>query len=76
MNTGTASPEVPASGARRWLRHPLLSPLNVPEDWDRLASAINPLWSLSESRARLVRIVNEAPGVKSLWLKPNRHFKG
>ncbi len=37
---------------------------------------MNPLWSLIEARARVEKIVDEAPGVKSLWLKPNARFKG
>ncbi|MBW8368046.1 MAG: 2Fe-2S iron-sulfur cluster binding domain-containing protein [Arenimonas sp.] len=56
------------------LRSPLLAPLNQPEAWSRLAGAVNPVWSLVESRARVVRVVDEAPGVLSLWLKPNRRF--
>ncbi|HTD28132.1 MAG TPA: iron-sulfur cluster-binding domain-containing protein, partial [Xanthomonadaceae bacterium] len=32
------------------------------------------MWSLTEPRARIVRIVDEAPSVKSLWLKPNARF--
>jgi ferredoxin-NADP reductase len=58
------------------LRSPLLAPLNQAEAWSRLASAVNPAWSLVESRARVVRVVDEAPGVRSLWLKPNRRFGG
>ena len=41
-----------------------------------MASAVNPAWSLVESLARVVRVVDEAPGVRSLWLKPNRRFGG
>jgi ferredoxin-NADP reductase len=58
----------------RLLRHPLWAPFNQPEPWNRLASLVNPLWSLTEPRARVLRIVDEAPGVKSLWLKPNARF--
>lgn len=50
------------------------APFNQPEAWNRLAAAINPLWSLTESMARVHEVVDEAPGVRSLWLKPNRHF--
>jgi ferredoxin-NADP reductase len=56
------------------LRHPLWAPLNRPEHWNRLASALNPVWSFTEPQARVVRVVDEAPGVKSLWLRPNRRF--
>lgn len=66
----------PISAVRRLLGHPLLAPFNARDDWNRLTTAINPLWSPTELRARVLRIVDEAPGVKSLWLKPNRHFLG
>ncbi|MBK8286158.1 MAG: 2Fe-2S iron-sulfur cluster binding domain-containing protein [Ahniella sp.] len=39
-----------------------------------LAQVINPVWSFTEIQARVVRVIDEAPGVKSLWLKPNRRF--
>lgn len=64
------------STVRRVLRSPLLAPLNQVEAWSRLASLVNPAWSLVESRARVVRVVDEAPGVRSLWLKPNGRFGG
>ena len=50
------------------------APFNQPEQWNRLASVINPAWSLTESIARVHEVVDEAPGIRSLWLKPNRHF--
>jgi len=69
-------PKMRFSTVRRVLRSPLLAPLNQAEAWSRLASALNPAWSLVESRARVVRVLDEAPGVRSLWLKPNRRFGG
>lgn len=72
----TNQPKTRLSTVRRALRSPLLAPLNQVEAWSRLASAVNPAWSLVESRARVVRVVDEAPGVRSLWLKPNRRFGG
>jgi ferredoxin-NADP reductase len=69
-------PKERVSTVRRVLRSPLLAPLNQVDAWSRLASAVNPAWSLVESRARVVRVVDEAPGVRSLWLKPNRRFGG
>ena len=67
-------PKARVSTVRRVLGSPLLAPLNQAEAWSRLASAVNPAWSLVESRARVVRVVDEAQGVRSLWLKPNRRF--
>jgi len=65
-----------SSRVRRLWRHPLLAPFNQPEAWDRLITAVNPVWSMTEARARVARVVDEAPDVKSVWLKPNGRFKG
>ncbi|MFY2764693.1 ferredoxin reductase [Arenimonas sp. MALMAid1274] len=58
------------------LRSPLLAPFNHAPAWDRLASLVNPVWSLEEPRGRVVRVVDEAPQVRSLWLRPNGRFRG
>jgi stearoyl-CoA 9-desaturase NADPH oxidoreductase len=75
MNAQVA-PKHAHSRVRKLLRHPLWHPLNKREAWDRLTTAVNPLWSLMEVRARVQNVVDEAPGVKSIWLKPNARFKG
>jgi stearoyl-CoA 9-desaturase NADPH oxidoreductase len=75
MNTPAAEALRPLSPVRRVWRHALLTPFNQLDAWDRLVSRANPLWSLSESKARVVRVEDEAPDVKSIWLKPNHHFK-
>ncbi len=64
------------STVRRIWRSPIWAPLNQPAAWERLTTALNPAWSLSEPRARVVALKDEAPGVRSLWLRPNRHFAG
>jgi len=66
----------PAGASQGIWRHPLWAPLNDAAAWGRLVSAVRPTWSLSEPRARVVRLVDEAPGVKSLWLRPNARFQG
>ncbi len=76
MNKPQAKPKARHSRVRQFLRNPLWAPLNKREAWDRLTTAVNPLWSLLEVRARVMKVVDEAPGVKSLWLKPNARFKG
>ena len=76
MNSPKAKPKTRHSPVRQFLRHPLWAPLNQRSAWDRLATAVNPLWSLMEARARVEKLVDEAPGVKSIWLKPNNRFKG
>jgi ferredoxin-NADP reductase len=69
-------PKQRPSRVRKFLRHPIWAPLNQRAAWDRLTTAVSPLWSLLEARARVVKIVDEAPNVKSIWLKPNARFKG
>jgi ferredoxin-NADP reductase len=74
MTPHHARTETTAPLFSRLLRHPLWAPLNQPNHWDRLAAAINPAWSFTEARARVTRVVDEAHGVKSLWLAPNARF--
>jgi len=69
-------PVKPVSPVRRFLAHPLWAPLNQAEAWSRLASRLDPAWSLTEVRARVLRVVDEAPEVRSVWLRPNRRFTG
>lgn len=64
------------STVRRIWRSPLWAPLNQAAAWERVTTALNPAWSLSEPRARVVAVKDEAPGVRSLWLRPNRRFAG
>lgn len=54
----------------------LVQPLNDTPAWNRLLQLINPLWSLSEIRARIVERVAEDGDTISLWLKPNGHWPG
>ncbi len=65
-----------ASRIRRLWRHPLWAPLNDAAAWDRVLALFDPVRSLTETRARVVRVVDEAPGVRSLWLAPNGRFAG
>lgn len=74
MTTLRSQPKDSPAHVHGFWRHPLWAPFNQPEHWNRLASRVNPLWSLTEPRARVVRIVDEAAGVRSLWLKPNACF--
>jgi len=74
MNSLHATVPTKRSPLRRVLGSPLLAPFNQPQAWDRLTTAIKPTWSWAEPRAKVVRVVDEAPGVRSLWLQPNRRF--
>lgn len=74
--TQPAAAALPRRALRGLWRHPLLAPLNDAEAWGRLARAVNPVWSFTQTRARVLRTVDEAPGVLSLWLQPNARFAG
>lgn len=76
MNQPLASTHRSAATPARWWRHRLLAPFNDIAAWDRLLTRVHPLWSLTDVRARVVRVVDEAPGVRSLWLQPSRRFRG
>ncbi len=80
MRTSTATehrlaPGKPGRLARVW-RHRLWAPLNERQHWDRMIALANPLWSISEPRARVVRVIDETADVRSVWLKPNARFNG
>lgn len=78
QSNGSTAPTVAthSSTIRRWLQHPLLAPFNQPQEWERLLAPVLPAWSWSEPRAHVVRVVDEARGVRSLWLRPNHCFTG
>jgi len=44
--------------------------------WNRLLARIDPAWSLDCVRARVVARVDENADTLSLWLKPNRRWRG
>jgi len=56
--------------------HPLWAPLNDAEAWTRALNLIRPTRSLVEPSARVVRVDSETDKVISLWLRPNRRFRG
>ena len=55
---------------------PLWRPLNDASAWSRIAQLFNRRWSLTECRASVRMVVRECPDVISLYLRPNRRFKG
>ncbi len=57
-------------------RSPWLKPLNDTTAWNSLLQGVNATWSLTDVRARVLRSVQECRDVVSLYLKPNRLFKG
>lgn len=71
----TLAPE-PAGLLRSFLNSPWLRPLNDLSALEDLVSLVDPLWSLSRVRARVVAARREAPGVRTLTLEPNRLWRG
>jgi ferredoxin-NADP reductase len=76
MRPANAPPTGKISSIRRLWRHALWAPLNDVQAWNRLVGVMNLSWSFTETTARVQRVVDEAPGVRSLWLRPNRRFAG
>ncbi|WP_395771612.1 flavin reductase family protein [Arenimonas sp.] len=66
---------LPLAPAMFW-QSPWLKPLNDTTAWNTLLQGINATWSLTEVRARVLRTVQECREVVSVYLKPNRLFKG
>lgn len=57
-------------------RTPWLQPLNDTTAWNTVLQGLNATWSIDQVRARVLRVVPECADVFSLYLKPNRVFKG
>lgn len=55
----------------RWLR-----PLNDVSAWNRILQRLHPLASLNAVRARIIERVEEGEDTISLWLRPNRRWRG
>lgn len=65
-----------AETAQSLLRSPLLSPINNVLAIDDLLAQFNPLWSLSQVKARIVAIRQETPDTRTLVLRPNVLWQG
>lgn len=72
MNTQPASQHSPIRRLLLDATHPISDPVA----WNRVLQRINPVWSTSGVRARVVRRVEESEDTFSLWLKTNRHWQG
>lgn len=68
------------STARKWpsrlLRSRWLHPLNDVNAWNRILQRFHPLASMDTVRARVIRRVEESADTISLWLQPNRRWRG
>jgi ferredoxin-NADP reductase len=62
--------------ASRLAGSPWLRPLNDPDAIDDLLAQVHPLWSVGRIKARVVEVREEAPGVRSFFLRPNRRWPG
>ena len=54
----------------------MLHPLSDAGAWNRLLGRVDPMWSLNSVRAKVVERVEENADTLSLWLKPNRLWRG
>ncbi|MGH3354248.1 MAG: ferredoxin reductase [Nocardioidaceae bacterium] len=61
---------------RRLLGSAVVDTLTTPHGVDRYLELVNPMWSVHEVRARVVRIHREAPGVATLTLRPTGSWRG
>lgn len=59
------------TAAKHWLY-----PFTDKTALDDLLGAVNPLWSLSQIRARVIAVVDETPDTRSFVLQANRHWSG
>jgi stearoyl-CoA 9-desaturase NADPH oxidoreductase len=62
--------------AGHWFESPLLRPFNEPAVWQAAAKWVNPLYHPRLIGARVVRIIDEAPEVKTYVLQCNQRAPG
>jgi len=62
--------------AGRLLASPWLRPLNDLDAVDDLLAQVHPTWALGRIKARVEEVREEAPGVRSFLLRPNRRWPG
>jgi len=72
MTTAPTAPRMPI----RKLLVDATHPISDVAAWNRVLQRVNPLWSATQIRARIVRRVDESDDTLSLWLKPNGRWKG
>ena len=58
------------------LSSPWLRPLNDLDALDDLVGRVDPMWSLTRTRARVIDAVRETADVRTLVLRPNRRWRG
>jgi len=61
---------------RRGLKAGVLAPLNDGVAIDRLLQRVNRRWSIRDVRAKVVSVTPEAGNACSIWLAPNRLWRG
>jgi ferredoxin-NADP reductase len=54
----------------------LARPLSLDRQADFWLGEVNPTWSLTEIRARVVRVVDETADTRTFVLRPNGHWRG
>lgn len=58
------------------LAQTLVTPLVWPRRIDDFLELVDPCWSLTQVRARVIDVQHEADDVTSLWLEPNDNWRG
>ncbi|HKY91101.1 MAG TPA: FAD-binding oxidoreductase [Nevskiaceae bacterium] len=77
MDASVPTPTPPPTGTwRRLAASPWLRPLNDPALLDGWLGRIDPLWSVTEIRARIVARIRETADTWTFVLRPNRHWTG
>lgn len=62
--------------AAEWARSDWLRPLNDTTAINELLGSVEPTWSLTEIRARIIQVIRETPDTRTLVLRPNRLWPG
>ncbi|WP_258906730.1 ferredoxin reductase [Actinokineospora sp. UTMC 2448] len=64
------------TAVRRVLESPIVTGLTAPHGVDRYLGMVNPLWSVREIRAVVVRVAHHTPDTVTLTLRPNANWTG
>jgi stearoyl-CoA 9-desaturase NADPH oxidoreductase len=65
-----------AQQIHRFVEHPWLSGIVRASAIDDTLTALHPMLSLHQVRARVVKVINETPDTKTFVLQPNAHWQG
>ncbi|ARU55345.1 flavodoxin oxidoreductase [Oleiphilus messinensis] len=75
-HTAESNRSVLLSRTTKWISQALFNTDTPAEYFDVLAESINPMWSLTETRARVLEVISETADTKTLVLQPVSNWKG